>query len=45
MAIYANRDTRVVIQGLTGRQGRFYGLRNRDYGTQVVAGTNPGQSG
>ena len=45
MAIYANRDTRVVIQGLTGRQGRFYGLRNRGYGTQVVAGTNPGKAG
>ena len=45
MAIYVDRDTRVVIQGLTGRQGRFYGLRNRDYGTQVVAGTNPRKAG
>lgn len=45
MAIYVNRDTRVVIQGLTGKQGRFYGLRNRDYGTKVVAGTNPSKAG
>ena len=45
MAIYVNHETKVVIQGLTGRQGRFYGLRNRDYGTQVVAGTNPSKAG
>ena len=34
-----------MYQGLTGSQGRFYGLRNRDYGTQVVAGTNPKKAG
>ena len=45
MAIYVNHETKVVIQGLTGKQGRFYGLRNRDYGTQVVAGTNPSKAG
>lgn len=45
MAIFADEHTTVVVQGLTGRQGRFYGLRNRDYGTKVVAGTNPKKAG
>jgi succinyl-CoA synthetase alpha subunit len=35
----------VVVQGLTGSQGRFHGLRNRAYGTQVVAGVTPGKGG
>lgn len=41
MAIFVDENTKVMYQGLTGSQGRFYGLRNRDYGTQVVAGVNP----
>jgi len=45
MAIFADENTKVVVQGLTGRQGRFYGLRNRDYGTKIVAGTNPRKAG
>lgn len=45
MSIFADSDTRVVYQGLTGSQGRYYGLLNRDYGTQVVAGTNPNKAG
>lgn len=45
MAIFADENTRVVVQGLTGSQGRFYGLRNRDYGTKVLAGTNPKKAG
>ncbi|MCU0511862.1 MAG: succinate--CoA ligase subunit alpha [Anaerolineae bacterium] len=45
MAIFADANTRVVVQGLTGKQGQFYGLRNRAYGTQVVAGTNPKKAG
>ena len=45
MSIFVDETTRVVYQGLTGSQGRFYGLRNREYGTQVVAGTNPKKSG
>jgi len=45
MSIFVDAGTKVVYQGLTGSQGRFYGLRNRDYGTQVVAGTNPKKAG
>src|ERR1700760_2574676 len=45
MPIFVNRSTRVLVQGLTGGQGKFHGLRNRDYGTQVVAGVTPGKGG
>jgi succinyl-CoA synthetase alpha subunit len=45
VSIFVNRQTKVVYQGLTGSAGRFYGLRNRAYGTQVVAGTNPNRAG
>lgn len=45
MSIFVDEHTRVVVQGLTGSQGRFYGLRNRAYGTKVVAGTNPKKPG
>ena len=45
MSIFVDETTKVVYQGLTGSTGRFYGLRNRDYGTQVVAGTNPKKAG
>jgi succinyl-CoA synthetase alpha subunit len=45
MAILVGTDTRLVVQGLTGSEGRFHGLRNRDYGTQVVAGVTPGKGG
>ena len=45
MAILVDRDTRVVVQGLTGNEGRFHGLRNRASGTMVVAGVTPGKSG
>ncbi|MCP3989590.1 MAG: succinate--CoA ligase subunit alpha [Actinomycetia bacterium] len=45
MSIFVDETTKVVYQGLTGSQGRYYGLLNRDYGTQVVAGTNPKKAG
>ena len=45
MSIWLDENSKVVYQGLTGSQGRFYGLRNRDYGTNVVAGTNPKKAG
>ena len=45
MAIIVDEGTRLVVQGLTGSEGRFHGLRNRSYGTQVVAGVTPGKGG
>ena len=45
MAIIVDNDTRLVVQGLTGSQGSFHGPRNRDYGTNVVAGVTPGRAG
>src|SRR4051794_20699628 len=45
MAIIVDADTRLVVQGLTGREGSFHGLRNRRYGTQLVAGVTPGKGG
>jgi succinyl-CoA synthetase alpha subunit len=45
MAIIVDNETRLVVQGLTGSEGRFHGLRNRNYGTAVVAGVTPGKGG
>jgi succinyl-CoA synthetase alpha subunit len=45
MAIIVDRETRLVVQGLTGREGSFHALRNRAYGTNVVAGVTPGKGG
>jgi succinyl-CoA synthetase alpha subunit len=45
MAIIVGTETRLVVQGLTGSEGRFHGLRNREHGTQVVAGVTPGKGG
>jgi succinyl-CoA synthetase alpha subunit len=45
MAIIVDKDTRLVVQGLTGAEGSFHGLRNKAYGTQVVAGVTPGKGG
>ncbi len=45
MAIFVDEGTRVVVQGLTGGQGRYHGLRNRAYGTRVVAGVSPKKAG
>ena len=45
MAILVDKDTRLVVQGITGREGSFHATRNRDYGTAVVAGVTPGKSG
>ena len=45
MAVLVDRDTKLLVQGLTGSEGRFHGLRNRAYGTDVVAGVTPGKGG
>jgi succinyl-CoA synthetase alpha subunit len=45
VAIVVDNDTRLVVQGLTGSEGRFHGLRNRAYGTNLVAGVTPGKGG
>jgi succinyl-CoA synthetase alpha subunit len=45
MAILVDRETKLVVQGLTGSEGRFHGLRNRSHGTNVVAGVTPGKGG
>jgi succinyl-CoA synthetase alpha subunit len=45
MAIIVDTETRLVVQGLTGREGSFHALRNRAYGTNVVAGVTPGKGG
>ena len=45
MSIFVDENTKVIYQGLTGSQGSYYGLLNRDYGTQVVAGTHPTKAG
>jgi succinyl-CoA synthetase alpha subunit len=45
MAIIVDNDTKLVVSGLTGREGSFHGLRNRDYGTELVAGVTPGKGG
>jgi succinyl-CoA synthetase alpha subunit len=45
MAIIVDRDTRLVVQGITGREGSFHATRNKAYGTNVVAGVTPGKGG
>ena len=45
MAIWAGKETRLLVQGLTGREGSFHALACREYGTQVVAGVTPGKGG
>jgi len=45
MAIIVGNDTKLVVQGATGREGSFHTLRNRNYGTDVVAGVTPGKGG
>jgi succinyl-CoA synthetase alpha subunit len=45
VSIIIDTETKLVVSGLTGREGSFHGLRNRDYGTDLVAGVTPGKAG
>jgi succinyl-CoA synthetase alpha subunit len=45
VSIWVNAETKVIVQGITGGQGRFYALRNRAYGTKVVGGVSPKKAG
>ncbi len=45
MSILVDKDTKLVVQGITGREGAFHATRNKAYGTNVVAGVTPGKAG
>ncbi|MGB0185011.1 MAG: succinate--CoA ligase subunit alpha, partial [Opitutales bacterium] len=45
MSILVNKDTRVVVQGITGKTGTFHTKQCLEYGTKIVAGVTPGKGG
>lgn len=45
MSILINKDTRLIVQGITGRDGAFHATKMKEYGTNVVGGTSPGKAG
>src|ERR671919_323624 len=45
MSVWVNKDTRVLVQGITGSAGSFHARQMLEYGTQVVAGVTPGKGG
>src|SRR5207245_10904703 len=45
MSILVDGESRVVVQGITGREGTFHARQCRDYGTKIVAGVTPGRGG
>jgi succinyl-CoA synthetase alpha subunit len=45
VAIWVDQNTRVVVQGITGREGSFHARLCREYGTKIVAGVTPGKGG
>ena len=45
MSVLVDKNTRLIVQGLTGKEGTFHALQMRDYGTNVVGGVTPGKGG
>ena len=45
MSILVDKNTRLIVQGITGKEGTFHMLQMRDYGTNVVGGVTPGKGG
>ena len=45
MSIFVDQNTRLVVQGITGREGAFHSRQMLEYGTAVVAGVTPGKGG
>ncbi len=45
MSILINKSTRLLVQGITGRDGHFHAAKMKEYGTHVVGGTSPGKGG
>ena len=45
MSVLINKDSKILCQGLTGRQGSFHAEQCMEYGTQIVAGVTPGRGG
>ncbi len=45
MSILINKNTRLIVQGITGRDGSFHAKKMKEYGTNVVGGTSPGKAG
>ena len=45
MSILVGRDTRLMVQGITGREGSFHAMRSREYGANLVSGVTPGRGG
>ena len=45
MSVLIDNNTKVIVQGITGRDGSFHAAKMKEYGTQVVGGTSPGKGG